>query len=502
MATAIDILKQIPQGIPTQVITTGAAETASISISVFGQTAGLKLDAKITDISAAVSSSLTTASNFTKTAHPGGVVDFTSTYFYVEETLNSVATRHIIYPGSMTYRNRNASELFDAAATLPALQAHTRDADVARSLVLSSYTSGSFSLYSGQPSRLTALASLSLLGPSSTTYSYNGNGAYVASNTGFAITMHPSGYTTHSLNFNTGPVYNAAGNGADFFYWYYTTYTGTAYQPFQCRMIGFGSYIFVFFGSNSGGTTLHSASAPISGFVANNTTNPGWTYRTSLVESTFGGTGTDFMQPGSIAELGGTVFLLMGSSSGNAANNQVLFKAVPNGSTGAVTGMAKVANNVDATFAPIRISGSLMYRYQNGTYFMVNSSGTVSSPSFTLARTQNMKTLATNYATAIQYKNSDGAVDTDGLFYYTTASTPYTTAGTFFCTKDGKYTLANDSSLNQLVLFDTNDTWFEKQLGMSVGDRVDYTQVTLGPNSALWVVANNTVQINVFGFKG
>ena len=182
MATAIDTLLKVPQGIPTQVLTTSASESASLAIVAFGQPGGTKMDAKIVASSVTVPTNVTVASNFSKTAHPGGVLDLVSTYAYSEETLGGTAYRHLIYPGSgssYSYRNRNVNELFDTPTTITPAVAHVRDGDVSRSLALSKYITlgGNTDLLTGTATRMTPLASLSSVGTKSG-LTYYGCGAY------------------------------------------------------------------------------------------------------------------------------------------------------------------------------------------------------------------------------------------------------------------------------------------------------------------------------------
>lgn len=495
MTSAVSVLLKIPQGIPTKVIFTGANESASLTIAAFGQQATTKMDAKIVGSAVVVPSNYTTASNFSKTAHPGGVVDVVGGA-YAEDTINSVVYRFHV-TSNRIIRVRNSLDLFEAAAT-SGIEGHLREADVNRSLVLGSYCSNTITTYAFQPN---ATSTLSGLTPANTGWggvAYYGCGAYSGGTNGLNITCDSSGNMTYSLTFN-GNKYNSSSSMTP------RALFGNSIQ--DCKIIGYGNYIFCFlvnYTSNGYYRTVGACSAPISGFTDNPDTNPGWanTVYYYFPNEYMVGSGTLSGIPGTICEIGGVVFVLIRRFSGDNANDSWLMRAVLNGTNGSVSNITAVSTSVrfDASFTPIKVGTKLIYKTIGGGLIYVKLDGTMESI-VALPTSLNMKTLSTNYAASYMYKNVDVASDTDGLAYVA-SSNAYTTNGTYFCTKDGKYTLTTDNSLNQLILFDTDNTWFEKQVQLNISDRIDYTQVTLAPSQALWVTANNDIQINVFGFKG
>lgn len=509
---AINIPKKLVAGVPAVVIGTDANETASIALALFGHASSVKIDAKVIEADYAIPQNRFDATQFNKVAsHAGGALDVTNPYF--EETLGGASYKYLLTSlGNKTIRLLDpVTNLFKVQSTIPAHPASTRDSAIALGKFALNYAAPGGTLTcktiaAGTLNKMTDVSALAT-NASRSGFSYRGVAGQVDGAGSFAFTMDAAGYMSYMKSFDgaAGVVVNSDNRGADLYHFVYNTQSG-GYQPYMPRAAVVGNYLFAFYlRGDTSYQTVYASSAPISGFHATqNFTNPGWTARTSL-GSPVGLSPSDVLDANSnIAEIGGTLFFLMTTQAGAPINNQALFKAAANGATGAVTGLAMVQGDIDGSYTPLRVGNKLVYRRTGGEFIAVDSAGVVVAyaPPAPLARPHNMKALAANYAAYNQFKFTDGASSTDGLAYAHDAAGGSFINGVSFFTKDGKYTLIRDDKLKKLDAVGTDEQWVERQCSAPRGARVQYGGFTLGPNQALWMVADKDVQLDITGFKG
>lgn len=534
MATSITVTKKIPAGTATQLFTTGASESASMTLSIFGQQATANLDIKIVPSSYSIPQDRFDATNFTKTAHPGGVLD--TTWTYISGDVVGGTTYNYLTNGSQ-YRIRDSTtNLFGTTGTFTEAQLNYYDNSRLRTLDDYSTTGGTISVRSYTAGALTKFTNKTSLTQVVTRsgFSYYGSGVSYGSSAGSpAITCNTSG-TSYTPAMNGTTMYShyfSNGNSP-----YYYIYANWSSSPTQVRMYQNGDNAYIVW-RDSVNNWMCSHYATYTELASNSgnwnsTTNASYAL-TQPTSSTVGT--TDYMVSAGYSwhtiSFFTKVFLLFGSggytdnlSSGvNAAlRNHILYITTPSSTKPTISHVyhstpATYGYYVDATFKPVVLTSPDRIVFKCGAatgqtrYFSVDTAGTVADygatapvsggTSGTLALSYNAKTLAQNYANYNQYKFTDGISDSDGLAYYTDGSGSYNTNGQSFWTKEGKYTLVRDNTLTKLNAVNTDDYWFDKQFAAAKGVRVDYTGVTLAPSQSFWITSPVDIQAAVFGFK-
>lgn len=527
MATSITVTKKVPAGTATQVFTTGASESASMTFSVFGQQSTANVDIKILPSSYSIPQDRFDATNFSKTAHPGGTIDtsiYTKTY---SETIGGTVYSYLVYDGTFDSgtgsvqirRQDNSTKLYGSTYTIYP-QAACRYTDNQRGVMLDNYYTTPVTIRSvtaGAVNPHNRQSNYSSSGSWSPSY-YNG-GVWVNAANGFGVGITTSnGYFNYTFDCSTNyTITTTASYYASPRAWFVAN-IGTSYQY---NVFGYGNYVFCCACTNGG--PFYTISAPISGFTTTPSTNPGWANQANATNPIYVTTSSAALAADARmhTDAFGKVFIPVTSGNFGTTTDMLLFRIAPNGTNGTAT-MSSIYHptpgtygyTVDMSYAPFidytnsRVVFKCGIVYSQTRFFSVDTNGTTydygaTHPLLSTAwsRPYNAKTLSVNYANYNQFKFTDGISDSDGLAYYTDGSGSYSTNGQSFWCKEGKYTLIRDESLTKLNAVSTDDYWFDRQFSASKGVRVEYTGITLAPAQSFWITSPVDIQILAFGFK-